>query len=289
MLFGLFDDTQYPVWEWNGSAWSRIVPPLPRVAESRFSGPAFYDPVRRQVGLPILSNNLFPNNVNNVASMVWWDGAQFIKGDNLTVDDISGTDLSGSDGQPFGQTQDLGVFDADRRCFVWHDTPQFVNSGPSHTREMHFSGKVKFVHQPLEVCFENSGTIKIRAIAAGFRPINYQWFRNDVLITDNTHYSGSNTATLTLTGTTAADAGTYTLRAINSMNQAISPPILLTPQPGGMAVSVLGHAMILSWTGNGTLETSTSLSGSWTPVIGATSPQAVATDEPKRFYRVPRP
>lgn len=289
VLFGLFDDTQYPVWEWNGTAWNRIVPPFPRVAESRFSGSAFYDPVRHQVGLPIVSNSLFPNTVNNVAGMVWWDGASFIKGDNLTIDGISGTTLNGVEGMPYGQGQDLGVFDTDRRCFVWHDTPQFVNSGLAHTREQHFSAKAKFVHQPLEVVFENSKTIKFRAISAGLQPIAYQWFKNDVLLNDNTHYSGSNTATLTITGTTAADVGAYTLRAINTMSQAVSPAILLTPQPDGISVAVQGHAMILSWAGSGILESSTSLGGAWTAVTGAISPQAVALDEPRRFYRVGGP
>jgi Immunoglobulin I-set domain len=290
VLFGLFDDTQYPVWEWNGSTWNRILPPISlRVMESRASGSAFYDPIRRRVGLPILSNNLFPG-YNGIPTMLWWDGTSFIKGENATIDEINGTTLTNSEGLPFGQIQDLGVFDTHRRCFVWHDTVGFVNNGPAYTREMHFSAKAKLIHQPLEVVFSNSQNLQIRATSAGLRPLTYQWFKNGILITDNTHYSGSNTATLTLMGTAAADAGVYTLRVTNVLNQIVSEPIHLTFQPDGLGMVVQGSGLILTWPGTtGILETSTTLTGAWTPVPGASSPYSVAMDESRRFWRVRYP
>lgn len=290
VLFPEINDSEYPMWEWNGTTWNRILPPLTlRVRDSRFSGPAFYDPVRRRIGLPIISNNLYPG-YNNVPAMVWWNGTEFIKGENLAIDDINGTTLTYTEALPFGQVRDLGVFDSHRRCFVWHDTPQFTNVGPSSTREMHFSAKAKPVHQPVEVTFFPGQTVKIRAIHAGLRPLTCQWFKDGILISDNTHYSGSATPTLTLTGTTAADAGNYTLRAINSMNQIVGDPIRLTFRSDGLGLVVQGDALVLSWPGTtGILETSTTLQGAWTTVPGATSPLPVSRDEPKRFWRVRYP
>ncbi len=289
VLFGLFDDNQYPVWEWNGTAWNKIVPPFPRVIDSRQSGSAFFDPVRRRVGLTIPSNNLFPQT-NGIPSVVWWDGSNFIKGENLTIDDINNTTLTNVDGMPYGQIQDLGVFDTHRRCFVWHDTPQFINSGPAYTREMHFSAKAKLIHQPLEIVFSNSQNLQIRATSAGLRPLTYQWFKNDILITDNSHYSGTNTATLTLTGTAAADAGNYTVRVTNAMNQIISESIRLTFRSDGLGMVVQGKGLILTWPGiTGILESSTTLTGVWTSVPGASSPYSVAMDESRRFWRVRYP
>lgn len=289
-LFGLFDDTQYPVWEWNGSVWNRVLPPLTlRVQESRFSGSAFYDPVRRRIGLPVLSNYLSPGS-NNVPAVVWWNGADFINGENGTIDEINNIVPFGIDAMPYGQVQDLGVFDPHRRCFVWHDTPQFVNQGPAHTREMHFSAKVKPVHQPLEVHFAVNQNVQIRSIHAGRRPLVHQWLKDGSPILDAVHFSGADTPTLTIHSATAADAGNYSVRVTNLFNQIVTPDIRVTLLNSGIGMVVQGGGLVLSWPGaNGILETAASLTGPWTAVPGATPPYSVAMDEGAKFYRVRYP
>ena len=236
------------------------------------------------------THNLFPPSSVSVPSVLWWNGSDFLRGDTQTIDEINNTVLTDVYGGPFGQDRDMAVFDTHRRCFVWHDTPQFSNSGPAHTREMHFSAKAKPVHQPFEIIFAANQTIQSRAIGAGLRPLNCQWLKEDILITDNPHYSGSATPTLTLTGTTAADTGNHTLRMTNSMNTVFSRNIRLTLQNAGVGVIPTAGGLILSWPGaSGILETATTPAGPWTSLHGVTPPYSVATDESHRFYRVRYP
>ena len=292
VLFGGFGDSQYQVWEWNGTTWNyQQPPPSLRIIQSEQSPNAFYDPVRRSIGIPILSNNLFPGGGASVSTLVYWDGANFTRGNTSLINDLTGTtETDGSLAGPFGENRDLAVFDTHRRCLVWHDTDQFLYSGPSHTREMHFSDKVKPVHQPYEVIFAANQTITLRAIHAGRRPLVQQWFKDGSPIFDDAHYSGTATATLSLAGTTAADAGLYTLRATNLFNQTTTAPIRLTLQNDGVGMVVQGAGLVLSWPGTtGILEFATDLAGPWTPIYGISPPYSVAMDESRRFYRVRYP
>lgn len=290
VLFGHFGTNSYPVWEWNGTTWAGVFPPVDlRVMDSRVSRSAFYDPVRRRIGLPIVSNNLFPG-YNGVCTVVWWDGVRLIKGENTTIDSINNTTPGYSDAMPFGQDKDLGVFDFHRRCFVWHDTPGFVNTGPSYTHELHFSAKVKPVHQPVEVFFATSENIQIRSIHAGQRPLTHQWYKEGSALPENAHTSGVTTPTLTINTATAADSGTYRVNVSNAMNAVVGRDIRLTLQNSGVGTVVQGVGLVLSWPGaTGILETAPAPNGPWTVVSGATPPYSVAMDEAARFYRVRYP
>lgn len=291
VLFGPFGENSYPVWEWDGTVWARVIPPITlRVMESRFSGPAFFDPVRRRVGLPIVTNNVYPGISPTVPLVLWWDGSSFLKGETSTVDDINNTVLTGTDGGPFGAITDLTAFDIHRRCLVWHDSPNFINSGSAYTREMHFSAKAKHLHQPVEVAFAPGGVIQLRSIQAGQRPLTYQWFKDGVPISNGGRFSGANTATLSISGATGADTGNYTVQVTNAGGQITTPAIRVIGQGSGLAISVQGSGLVLTWSGsNGVLETSTTLEGAWTTIPGATSPYPAPTDEPRRFYRVRYP
>ncbi len=292
VLFGPFSDGINNVWEWDGAAWASRTPPSDlRVMETRQSRYAFYDPVRRRVGLPIVSNNLSPSVAPSLTTVLWWDGTRFLRGNSSTLDDIAGTIITdGAEAGPFGQGIDLAVFDTHRRCLVWHDSPLNPSAGPAHTREMHFSAKTKTIHQPVEVIFASAQNIQLRAIHAGQRPLTLQWHQNGTAIFDDAHFSGTATSTLTITGTTAADAGLYTLRATNAMNQVTTAPIRLTLQNDGVGMVVQGAGLVLSWPGTtGILEFATDLTGPWTPIYGISPPYSVAMDESRRFYRVRYP
>jgi hypothetical protein len=292
VLFGPFSDGVHNVWEWNGTTWAGITPPSDvRVMETRQSRYAFYDPVRRRVGLPIVSSNVFPSVAPSLTTVLWWDGTRFLRGNTSTIDDIAGTVITdGAEAGPFGQGIDLAVFDTHRRCLVWHDTPLFLSSGPAHTREMHFSAKTKTIHQPVEVIFASAQNIQLRAIHAGQRPLTLQWHKDGLSVLDDAHFSGSATSTLTITGTTAADAGLYTLRATNAMNQTTTAPIRLTLQNDGIGMVVQGAGLVLSWPGaTGILESAPAPNGPWTPIHGISPPYSVAMDEARRFYRVRYP
>lgn len=294
VMFSPFFDSENPVWEWDGTQWRRIVPPINlRVQESRVGGAPFYDTVRRRIGLPIMSNNLYPNIANAIPKVVWWNGMEFISGTTSAIDDVTGVVLSSSASTPvasYGGQGDMTAFDSERRCIVWLDMPSFINLGPNYTREMHFSAKVKPVHQPMEVIFSANQTITIRVVGAGRRPLNYQWLKDGQPVLDDTHFNGAATGTLTITGATAADVGSYTVRINNLYNQVTTQSILVKQQDDGIGMVVQGGGLVLSWPGTtGILEAAASPAGPWTPVYGVTPPYSVAMDEERKFFRVRYP
>jgi hypothetical protein len=71
-----------------------------------------------------------------------------------------------------------------------------------------------------------------------------------------------------------AEPGIYTRRRV--------PPIFRSIRPQGQAV-------ILDWTGQGTLQRSDEPNGPWESISNAISPQTVPMDGPKRFFRAVSP
>lgn len=294
-LFGPFDDSgAYAVWEWNGSQWTQRIPVTynNRLNDSRFSPHAFFDPVRRRIGVPCQSGSLANPMSASLPVILWWDGVDFRRGDTFTHDDVlQSTITDGIVAGPWGQGADLACYDPVVRRFIWHDTPQFLWDGPAKTREMHFTSKVKTVHQPVEVKFFSNRTIEFRAIHAGKRPIFYQWMKDGSTLLDDARINGSSTATVRITNAQSADAGVYVLRATNVHNQVETLPMHLRVQaPGTVGMVVEGAGMTLVWTGAGAvLESTRDPAGLWQPVLHAVSPHTVAMDEGMRFYRVRYP
>lgn len=293
-MFGAFGDNQNPVWEWNGTVWSRVLPPLDyRVFNSGTgNGTPFYDPVRRMAGMSIIGNNFSPGYESGTSFLAYWNGSRFVRGSTSVIDDVTGIAPAFVDQVPDPSRGDMTVFDTRRRCLVWFDmVGLFLSSGtPPSTREMHFSDKVKPVHQPYEVIFSANQTISLRAIHAGRRPLVQQWFKDGAPVLDDAHWSGAATATLRIIGTTTADAGLYTLRASNIHNLTDTPPIRLSLQSNGVGLVVQGIGLVLSWPGtSGILETAPAPNGPWTPIYGASPPYSVAMDEARKFFRVRYP
>ncbi len=293
VLFGPFFDAAYPVWEWDGANWARVLPPVElRVSQPRFAAP-YYDPIRRRVGLPVISNNLSPGGSTSVNTVVFWNGAAFDRGDTFTIDEVSGASLSAFDSGPVGKwggQSDMTCFDTARRCLVWLDEPASFAGGASFTREMHFSAKVKPVYQPIEVVYATNQTIQIRSISAGQRPLVYQWYKDGAPLFDDGHWNGAGTATLSISNATPDDAGLYTLRVTNVYNQQFTQNILVRVPDDGVSFAVQGSGLVLSWPGaTGILETAPTVLGPWTTVYGSTPPYVVARDEGQQFYRVRYP
>jgi len=293
-MFGNFFDPENPVWEWNGTTWTRVLPPLDYRIKNTGSGigTAFYDPVRRMISMSIVGNNFSPGYENGTSFLAYWNGSSIVRGNTSVIDDVTGIAPAFGDQVPNPSHGDMTAFDTARRCLVWLDnTSIFLNSGtPPSTREMHFSAKVKPVHQPLEVFFAPNQTIQLRAINAGRRPLVHQWFKDGNTLFDDAHWSGAATATLDITAATAADAGSYTVRVTNLYNQIFTQSIRLSLQPDGIGMVVQGAGLVLSWPGTtGILESATSPAGPWIPIYGISPPYSVAMDEERRFYRVRYP
>ena len=293
-MFGAFGDNQNPVWEWNGAAWSRVLPPNDyRITNSGTgNGTPFYDPVRRMISMSIVGNNFSPGYENGTSFLACWNGSSFIRGSTSVIDDVTGVAPAIGDQVPDPSRGDMTVFDTRRRCLVWFDNfGTFLNSGtPASTREMHFSAKAKPVHLPLEVFFSPNQTIQMRVISAGQRPLSYQWFKGATSLIDDAQLAEVTSGRLTINNITAANAGTYSLRITNAMNQVFTRDVRLSVQPDGVATAVQGAGLVLSWPGaTGILETAPAPNGPWTTIYGVSPPYNVAMDESRRFYRVRYP
>jgi len=293
-MFGAFGDNQNPVWEWNGAAWSRVLPPNDyRITNSGTgNGTPFYDPVRRMISMSIVGNNFSPGYENGTSFLACWNGSSFIRGSTNVIDDVTGIPPAIGDQVPDPSRGDMTVFDTRRRCLVWFDNfGTFLNSGtPPSTREMHFSAKAKPVHFPVQVVFSPNQNIQLRVISAGQRPLSFQWFKGATSLIDDAQLAGVTSATLNINNITAANAGTYSLRITNAMNQVFTTNVQLALQPDGVSTVVQGAGLVLSWPGTtGILETAPAPNGPWTPIYGVTPPYSVAMDEARRFYRVRYP
>jgi hypothetical protein len=74
------------------------------------------------------------------------------------------------------------------------------------------------------------GTAAFTVNAGGTPPFTYQWYRNGVLLSDNGHYAGVTSPTLTIASPLNADAGAYTVVFSNSCGGfAWSSKLKLTP------------------------------------------------------------
>lgn len=292
-MFGPFGDNEYPVWEWNGATWKRVLPTRFRVNNtSSGTGTPFYDPVRRMICMSIVGNNFSLGYEGGTSFLACWNGAEFLRGSTRVIDDVTGVAPPIDAQYPDAISGDMTTFDTARRALVWVDNTGLYRSGTPATREMHFSAKAKPVHGPAEMIFFPNQTFSLRVISAGQRGLVQQWFKDSLPVLDDGRVTGGDNATLTITAATEADAGVYRLRVTNVYNQVFSPDIVVRWQAGGIAISGAtgGGAVTLFWPGTtGVLETTTNLAGPWTRLPGATSPYSGALDEPARFYRVVYP
>ena len=71
-------------------------------------------------------------------------------------------------------------------------------------------------------------TASFTGTASGMTPIGYFWLKNNSSVVNGGTISGANTATLTITGVTANDAGNYSLLASNLLGTATSSAAALT-------------------------------------------------------------
>lgn len=98
-------------------------------------------------------------------------------------------------------------------------------------------------------------------------PITYQWQKN------GTNVSGATNASLTLTGVTAANAGTYTLNATNACGTTSSAPavVIVNPVPTTPSIAVTSGSTTGCGSVNATFEASSSIAGNALDLNGTSS------------------
>jgi len=74
----------------------------------------------------------------------------------------------------------------------------------------------------------------------------------------------------------------------NSLDLAFAVTTTIASNPPVRLTSVRSNAnVVISWTGSGTLQAATNLTGPWSNIAGATSPySATPSTAPRRFFRV---
>ena len=89
-------------------------------------------------------------------------------------------------------------------------------------------GPPNITAQPVSQTCIAGATVRFSVGAAGDLPLTYQWQQNGANLTDGGGLSGSATSTLTLTGVTATDAGTYSVVVGNGLFAVSSASATLT-------------------------------------------------------------
>ena len=93
---------------------------------------------------------------------------------------------------------------------------------------LHYSVGVLFTGEPQDQGATVRDTIQFTCGVTGSNPISFEWFKNGNLLADNTHFSGTTTASLRIMSVASDDYGRYSCRASNPVNSVRSRGALLT-------------------------------------------------------------
>ena len=144
---------------------------------------------------------------------------------------------------------------------------------------------------PLSVCPGGSGSFKVNATGPA---LIYQWYKvgpPDQTLTNTGKYGGVTTSTLTITGVTTTEVGSYYVKMTGSCGTSktstsalltISTLPIITSQPSYQTVCANGTAIFnVVATGNGTLayqwQQSIDSGASWSPITGQTGTSLTLT------------
>lgn len=101
-------------------------------------------------------------------------------------------------------------------------------------------------------------TITLNTSGAGTPPFTYRWKKGGVNLADGGTVAGSGTSSLTLTGITTADAGSYTVGVTNAVGGTVSSAgtlVVLVPAPSFGPVTNASGSILLSFTSPNVYDT----------------------------------
>jgi hypothetical protein len=207
VMFGgalFFGTVFFDTWEWDGVSWEKRAEGGP---SSQIYGAMAYDPGRQRA---VYVTGYTFNRV--FSSETWeWNGSCWSK--------------SLSTAPPPRQNAYM-AYDYQRSRMVL-----FGGYAPAGTLLGDTWGLVlgpSVISQPVSQSVRATQTALFSATGSSFG-LQYRWLRNGVALNDGGNISGSETATLTISGVTAADAASYRVRVTDACgSQAISSPATLT-------------------------------------------------------------
>ncbi|HYE30809.1 MAG TPA: immunoglobulin domain-containing protein [Methylomirabilota bacterium] len=99
-----------------------------------------------------------------------------------------------------------------------------------HSILLETAGLPAFTSQPQNASVPTGATATFSAAATGSGALSYQWFKDGTPLVNDAKVSGATSATLTISGATLADAGSYYLVAANEVGGSTSTSVTLTVQ-----------------------------------------------------------
>ncbi|MEP6662590.1 MAG: immunoglobulin domain-containing protein, partial [Verrucomicrobiota bacterium] len=120
---------------------------------------------------------------------------------------------------------------------IWGTNYQYRLRGQNNSGFSAYSNERDVTASPKRPAFDtppfsrtnNAGTAAtFSVITSGSTPMNYQWQKNGLSLTNGGNISGATTATLTLAAVFGADAGAYRVAATNSVGSSNSASAMLT-------------------------------------------------------------
>lgn len=90
---------------------------------------------------------------------------------------------------------------------------------------------------PVQARTAPGGNATFSVAAVGTEPLTYRWFKEGAPLADGGKISGTQTATLQLSGVTAGEAGRYTVEVTNAKGKATSRPAELLLVAGGLSLA----------------------------------------------------
>ena len=141
------------------------------------------------------------------------------------------------------------------------ETTYYFTFGGTNTAGLAWSSKVlNFTTPPLPPTITTQPISRVSVVGSTARftvvvpgTANYQWFKGTVPLTDGGQVSGANAATLSLSGVTTANVGTYSVLVSNVSGQATSTTVTLSIVPMSN----------VTWDANGTTGSVTDGAGQW--------------------------
>jgi len=165
---------------------------------------------------------------------------------------FNGVNLANGSGISGATTDSLSIkniaaADAGSYSVIVSDSSSSVSSA---TATLTISGPPSITTQPKNEVVAVHSSAHFTVEAAGTAPLSYRWKRNGASLSDNSTYSGTATATLTIASAQIAEAGSYTVvvtDAAGSVTSAkatltVDTPPSITTQPASRTVAAKATA-----------------------------------------------
>jgi hypothetical protein len=134
---------------------------------------------------------------------------------------------------------------------------------------------------PVTICAPTNGASVTLIAQASGGALTIQWFVDGALV---------QTGGLTLTRNFSIGAHTVVVMASDGQSTAsCNTTVSVLPQPVVSIRQISAQIVVVTWTGGGTLQSSSSVTGPYSDVPGATSPYTNQITAKAMFYRVPCP